>query len=299
MQMKLSASVIMGIIYCGLGASLFLLYFLILLPLIDSRTQFTREATRHEIIVFGRKLAEKVDEKEKSILEALTPLISRLGITLDSGFFRAAAMYRTDFDNLEKRSRELFERDTPTRLIPSTQPTTTNATVTAPNVSDAQTVSNTSSEPTPAPYLFLAWLESDNYTLYDNWLARRLTSLSTSDLAVRTFIAFCLAAGLFFGGLRLLIAAQREQMNSDIPVTSRFKLILMPWATPVMSLLVLVLLTGFGPILAGPLDPATRRLLVVISMSIGIAPEVFVGSLRKFLVDAARQFLPGIVDTSI
>lgn len=283
------AFVIAGLVYLAVGFICLWMYIFVMLPLISARGEFEIAKAESEKIVSLRDtvrplLLSDADGKPSPATEAGLKALQAFYPGLPIERAKALLGSETEIERLQERADEDFAGEWTARnrhggAAPTTKPTD------AKEAAPVQTA--TVPKPTPPSYLFLAWLAEKNERLSTSWLVRQHASSPLAEVTIKSFLLLGLALGLVLGSWRLLKLSRTKNDERRDP-----KFYLLPLVVPVIALLAVLLLTGFGPVFSSPVDPATNRFLMIMTAIIALAPDQFMLALRNYLVDTFKTMTP-------
>lgn len=274
-----------GLAYLTIGFVSLWMYVFVMLPLVAARTVFEATKAEHDIVVSLRDTFRplltsggdgKLSPASDAFLKALQPFLPSLPLERARLFLAP----ETDFERLQKRADANYAQHWEhlhKSGAPSSPPPPTDAN------SAALPSKQAAPQPTPPSYLFLAWLSETNEGLNSTWLARCHASSPVAEITIKAFLMLGLSLGLVLGSWRLLKLSRATSQEIRDP-----KYYLLPLVVPVIALLAVLLLTGFGPVFSGPVDPATNRFLMIMTAIIALAPDQFILALRNYLVDTFK-----------
>lgn len=124
--------------------------------------------------------------------------------------------------------------------------------------------------------------------LANGFVASIVVQMSLPRLALLTYSLLLIAIGLTAGALRILNRCQPEFVAS-----TDANVVLFPILGLIAGTFVLVLLSGFGTILAGQMDDAVRKFLVILALAAGVAPDLLLKALHTFGAGIADEVLRG------
>lgn len=289
-----------GLAYCFIGSLLFWCYLFTLCPLISASQDFSdfkrREEQRASLRDAVKAVKGEVSDPTNSLIAAIGKLTGSVFPGLTLGGLLDAGLGQTKLEQyaLEGKSLAASARNSSKPPDAPAQPGAAAETPAAKGTAASAPKPNDVADKFEPSWTFVAWMRNENYEhIYDNWIVRMWAALPANQIALRAFVVFSLALGLLFGGVRMLVAVVSHQYEGGP------KAMLLPWVTPLVTLMVLILLSGFGPLFSQGVDSTTSRMLAILTAAVAISPEDFVMAWWGYLSGLIRngRFAKRLIDS--
>ncbi len=282
LQKRRSVFLVGGVVYLFVGVVLFTSYHFALAPLMDARVDYERARSTHSFLVKARDVMSHMNaEASEANLSGNRIMAQTLLLELSRVLGGNVLDFETDFDKVIKEAHAIARQDGE-KNRPSKGETSSD------DVSPERSVVNVQIEPTDRQ-TFEAYLKLSEEDLGTSSLTWPFLGFQSGRLSLLILFIFASSVGLIAGGLRLLMLQRRPDINE---LDARH--FLLPLLVPVLAIMLLTLLTGFGgSLLDDPIDDATSQLLVMLTGAIGLAPENFMQSVRGYLKSTVEEFTRG------
>lgn len=255
--MQFNRQLLPGFCYFGVSVLLLLMYFFVLSPLSEYRIEFEvfRSSQRH--------LAE--------VRDSLTVVQGRLTVSGATNQPSNVPIYQF-LNSLKEKASAIGQA----KLAETVSMFAQSRTELESLEMDASKAFGMRTNFSPR-HVFVQYLLKKDESLYKNPATPLLAYLSPPLLSLLTFLVFCSGLSFFFNSIRLL-------RLTSIGTPFKNRVFLYPFFSPILAVLFVVCLRGYGPVFTSEMDAATNRFILIVAVACAFSPLILLETLRDYVL---------------